>query len=260
MFLLKSILCLTCLLCLNLFGARWFESPPGEAAATSLQEGRSFLADLCLQRSADYYHSGALPSIFAFGQSTEMQEGHDHHDHSVFDQFLRNFYPTGHTHLDSGGASGKKDNLVAEVLPWLWLAAALDPKRDYPYSEAAFWLRKSLGMPRVAESFLREGYRQNPDSILICYELGKIAWQDHDNIPQARFYLARSFNLFEAHPTLRSENQRTYAQLLGVLAQIEQDDRNYEQAVVYLNRLQNYSPFPEAIRQWSQTMQTGASH
>lgn len=224
-------------------------------------QSRSLLADYALRKAADYYHSGALPTIFAMGsadEDTEHSEGE--HEHNGFDEFLRAFYPTAHTHLDSGGATGMNKNLVSEVLPWLWLASRLEPERDYPYVEASFWLRKSLKMPRQAEAFLRDGFRNNPNSIGVCLELGKVAYQDHQNIPQSRFYLERAFELYEARPEVRSENSTAYGQLLGLLAQLEEEDQRYEQAAKYLQILMNYSPNPEAIRTWSIDMQLKASH
>jgi hypothetical protein len=226
-------------------------------------QGRSLLADYALRKAADYYHSGALPTIFALGsagEDTESYEEEHEHEHKGFENLLHHFYPTGHTHLESGGATGINKNLVSEVLPWLWLASRLDPQRDYPYVEASFWLRKFLRLPRDAEGFLREGFRNNPDSVEICLELGKLAYLEHENIVRSRYYLEKAFHVFEGDADLRREKVSTYSQLLGVMAQLEEEDHQYLQAVKYLNILQNYSPNPEAIRRWSIDMQLKVSH
>jgi tetratricopeptide (TPR) repeat protein len=223
-------------------------------------EGRSLLADYFLRKAVDYYHSGALPSIFAMGQADSDHEFEEEHELHGLAEFLSHFYPTAHTHLESGGATGQRVNYVAEILPWVWTATKLDPHRDYPYVEAAYWLRRSLGLRREGEGFLREGLRNNPDSVEIQYELGRIAYLDYDNFHKGRYFLTRAFQRLHDHSELRNEHLSTYSKVLGLLAQLEEDDKEYLAAVKYLEILRRYSPNPEAIRRWSIDMQLKISH
>ena len=88
------------------------------------------------------------------------------------DGFNRHFYPSRHRHLgdeesagrrgegpggagDGEGKSGEK--LERELLPWLRLAADLDPQRTETYVVASHWMRTRLGKVAEAEQFLREG-------------------------------------------------------------------------------------------------------
>jgi len=59
-------------------------------------------------------------------------------------------------------------------LPWLRLAAEMDPHQVQTYLTASFWLRSALNQPKEAEEFLREGLRANPDSFDILIELGYV--------------------------------------------------------------------------------------
>ncbi len=68
-----------------------------------------------------------------------------------------------------------------EILPWLRLAADMDPQKIETYTVGAYFLRKHLNRPEEAEAFLREGLRNNPDSYEILFELGRLYNEnDHD--------------------------------------------------------------------------------
>ena len=62
------------------------------------------------------------------------------------DSFSRHFYPSEHRHLGEhkGGhheGENEESGRERELLPWLKLAATLDPERPETYIVASFWLR-----------------------------------------------------------------------------------------------------------------------
>jgi outer membrane protein assembly factor BamD (BamD/ComL family) len=47
-----------------------------------------------------------------------------------------------------------------------------------------------------------------------------------------------------------SPNVFLYAQILGNLSRLEDEQKNYAQAIVYLEKLAQFSPHAATIRQW----------
>ena len=181
-------------------------------------------------------------------------EGHDEeHERAMaflgeprdwIDRFSRQFYPSRHQHLDQPGEA-------REILPWLRMAAQLDPQKVQTYTVAAYWLRERLKRVDEAERFLREGWRANPNSYEILFELGRL-------FDEARHDPARARNVWEQ--ALRKWVQRSakleeqekdllaLQQILGHLAHLEEREGNATKAVEYLRRLEEVSPNPEAIQ------------
>jgi hypothetical protein len=93
-------------------------------------------------------------------------------------RFGRHFRITEHTHLEHGNER--------EILPWLRLAADMDPQKIETYTVGAFFLREHLNQPREAEAFLREGLRNNPDSCEILFELGRLYNENYHDPDRAR--------------------------------------------------------------------------
>ena len=91
--------------------------------------------------------------------------------------FGGHFIISEHTHLE-----GRKES---EILPWLKLAAELDPQKIETYTVAAYWLR-DLGKTKEAERFLREGLLNNPDSYEILFDLGRLYYENHHDAARAR--------------------------------------------------------------------------
>src|SRR5882724_10208049 len=144
-------------------------------------DGRKLMAAQFFAMADVYFHSGYYPSIFdkKSGEQKEIisashgrKESEEDEKNEDFlgkpkdwiDAFGRNFKITQHTHLEAGNER--------ELLPWLRLAADLDPQKVDTYTVGAFFLRDHLHLPDQAEVFLREGLRNNPDSAEILFELG----------------------------------------------------------------------------------------
>jgi len=140
---------------------------------------RKLFANHFFTRSDVYFHSGYYPTIFdrlggkkenhlaeSAGAEEAKHSAHDEHEEEEenflgqpkdpMDAFSRHFFVSRHSHLTDKGANAPK-----EILPWLKLAAQVDPTKVESYTVGAFWLRE-LNKPDEAEQFLREGFRHNP--------------------------------------------------------------------------------------------------
>ena len=140
-------------------------------------DGRRLFANQFFTMADVYFHSGYYPSIFDLreeGPKEIVAESHGHTDSPEdeikedflgkpkdwIDRFGRHFRITEHTHLEHGNER--------EILPWLRLAADMDPQKIETYTVGSFFMREHLNQPREAEAFLREGLRNNPNSFEIC--------------------------------------------------------------------------------------------
>ena len=162
-----------------------------------------------------------------------------------FDGFSRNFFVSKHTHLTD---QGKGANAAKEILPWLKLAAQLDPNKIESYTVGAFWLRE-LKRDAEADQFLREGLRHNPGSYEILLELGRgyIAGRDY---VRARNVLELGFRHWREQENGKpGDQQNIFAvlQLLNNLAVVEDREGRREQAVHWLELVRKASPHPEEI-------------
>ena len=137
----------------------------------------------------DHDHDGDGKPDHAPGAHGE-DDDHDHADEhtkamdflgkpaNVIDKFGRHFFPSEHRHL---AATDER-----EILPWLRLAAQMDPGRVETYTVAAYFLRQRLNKPKEAEGFLREGLRENPGSFEILFELGRLVEENQKDLQRAR--------------------------------------------------------------------------
>lgn len=160
-----------------------------------------------------------------------------------FDGFSRNFFVTKHTHLTEKGTNAAK-----EILPWIKLAAQLDPHKVESYTVGAFWLR-DLKRDAEAEQFLREGLRHNPESHEILLELGRsyVARRDYE---RARNVLETAFRRWreqENSKPVEQQNRFAAGLILNNLVLVEDRTGNREQAVSWLGIVRKISPHPEEI-------------
>jgi hypothetical protein len=242
-------------------------------AANMLGESRRLFANHFFTRSDVYFHSGYYPSIFdqpkkenhlaetAGSKITEHEDhekpGHvhdehcDHHEDESFlgkpkdpmDAFSRHFFVSKHTHLTEKGTNAPK-----EILPWLQLAAKLDPEKVESYTVGAFWLRQ-LNKDGEAEQFLREGLRRNPQSYEIMLELGRGYMEKNDDI-RARNVLERAITCWreqENPKPVEAQNRLAAEQILNYLVTVEDRSGNRERAVDWLGIVKKVSPHPDQI-------------
>src|SRR5262245_36241054 len=106
----------------------------------TLGDARRMFANHFFVKADVYFHSGYYPSIFDQGAKKEVhiaeqagqdrQAGHEEHEDEPsfirpprdwIEKFGRNFFNIEHSHLDELGKS-------AEMLPWLRVAAEIDPQ------------------------------------------------------------------------------------------------------------------------------------
>lgn len=240
-----------------------------------LGDGRRMFANQFIVMADVYLHSGYYPSIFdrqeAPKRSALTQRGgeHDDHEHDEhgnckhdehtedahekemsflgeprdwLERFSRRFKITEHTHLDQG-----KER---EILPWLQLAADMDPQRVETYTVAAFWLRKQLGKVKEAEAFLREGVRNNPNSYEILFELGRIYNENYHDPNRARNVWVLALRRWNAQSSdAKAESMFPFGEITVNLGRLEDAAGNWQRAIQYLEMAKQVSPAPEALQQ-----------
>ena len=230
-------------------------------------------------KADEYYHSGYYPTIFDNNQAFEtphMAEdtgavaSHNEGEETSFmgpprdwlDAFGRHFIPNRHTHLDEGGPTDdlSKSSQVREILPWLELSSKLDPEDIRTYLVMAYWLRSKLNQVSEAEQVLREGLRNNPGNPQLLFELGRIYYDDYNDLPRARTIWEAAVRAWiDEEPGVplsdrlklsneNFDNRFIYEQLETYLAQLEEKAGNNAAAIADLQQEELASPKPEEIQ------------
>lgn len=237
--------------------------------ASTFGESRKLFANHFFIRSDVYFHSGYYPSIFDqagakkenhlaehAGAKEAEHEEHEHGEHcnheeegflgkpkDPMDAFTRHFFVSEHTHL-----SDKGTNASREILPWVKLAAQLDPHKVESYTVGAYWLRQ-LNKEEDAEQFLREGLRRNPQSYEIALELGR-GYLEKRDYGRARNVLEMAITRWREQENQKSpEQQNTFAaaQILTCLARVEDRTGNKDRAISWLTILRKVSSYPDEV-------------
>ena len=220
-------------------------------------DGRKLFANHFFTMADVYFHSGYYPSVFDGNRKeseiTEASHGHtDSPDDEIKEDFLgrprdwvdafgRNFRITQHTHLENHNER--------EILPWLRLAADLDPQKTEVYTVGAFFLREHLNRPDQAEAFLREGLRNNSDSYEILFELGRAYRDSYHDLDRARNVWQLGVKKFIAAPADRQKDDKLIFEELAVnLARLEDEAGNYGAAIDWFHAAQKVSPAPDALQ------------
>jgi tetratricopeptide (TPR) repeat protein len=271
--------CFTLATTLQLWFQDWSGNRLGAANLVEVLMGdsRRLFANQFFVEADVYLHGGYYPSIFdqvepsnklkiasqqqvapepaaAEKEAGHGREGHaEHEEHddlpdflkepqNWIDRFGRNFYPSEHRHLE-------KPREAAEILPWLWMSAELDPHRIETYTVTAFWLRKRLGSVKEAEDFLRAGLRANPDSVEILFELGRVYYEDRQDVARSRNVWEAALRQWREQAARQTQPDRLLlATLVTHLADLEEKEGRPEPAVHYLEILKSLSPNPGIIQ------------
>ncbi|MEY4918553.1 MAG: hypothetical protein RL616_2466 [Verrucomicrobiota bacterium] len=221
-------------------------------------DGRKLFANQFFTMADVYFHSGYYPSIFdkkseeqkeiiaASHGKKESEEDEKNEDFlgqpkDWLDAFGRNFSIVQHTHLEAG-----KER---EILPWLRLAADLDPQKIETYTVGAFFLREHLQRPDQAVDFLREGLRANPDSCELIFELGRIYYESRHDLDHARnIWLLGVNKFFKLKPDRQKEDKLVFEEIVVHLARLEDDAARYDEAINWFHVAQKVSPVPSALQ------------
>ena len=221
-------------------------------------DGRKLLANQFFTMADVYFHSGYYPSVFdrnseeqkemiaASHGKKESEEDEKNEDFfgkpkDWIDAFGRNFKIAQHTHLEHGGER--------EILPWLRLAADLDPQKIDTYTVGAFFLREHLKHTDQAEAFLREGLRHNPDSCEILFELGRLYRESLHDSERARNAWELGVRKFLGQsPAEQKESRLVFEGLVVNLAHLEDEAGNYGQAINWFHAAQKVSPNPAVLQ------------
>ena len=221
-------------------------------------DGRKLFANHFFTMADVYFHSGYYPSVFdqrAAEEKEIISASHGHKDSEDdeknedflgkpkdwIDAFGRNFRITQHTHLENHNER--------EILPWLRLAADLDPQKTETYTVGAYFLRDHLNRPDQAEAFLREGLRNNPDSYEILFELGRVYHESYHDLDRARNVWQLGIKKFLTSPADRQKDDKLIFEELAVnLAHLEDEAGNYGAAIDWFHAAQKNSPAPGALQ------------
>lgn len=221
-------------------------------------DGRKLFANHFFTMADVYFHSGYYPSVFdknseeqkeiiaasrGHKETEEEEKGEDFlgKPKDWIDGFGRHFRITQHTHLEN--------NNEREILPWLRLAADLDPQKIDTYTVGAFFLREHMGRTQEAEAFLREGLRNNPDSCEILFELGRLYRDGWHDISRARNVWELGVKKFLLRTQAQQQEDAFVLDELTVnLAHLEENAGNYGQAIHWFQQAQKVSPNPAGLQ------------
>lgn len=178
-------------------------------------------------------------------------EGHDHPigedcDHDFMgkprdwiEAFGRNFQVTEHMHLG-------RDN-EREILPWLRIAAELDPQRIETFVVGAYWLSERVNKPAEAERFLREGLKENPQSYELLTELGKVCRKLNEPDRARNIWRLALRRWDETEKSKEEPDKIGRHGILLRLADLEESQGHFNEAVRWLQEAKAYSPNPAAL-------------
>jgi len=259
----------------------WFEHWSGNRSRTTdvltvaLGDSRRLFAKHFYVKADAYFHSGYYPTIFDNDSEgggklhiATSEGGHSHHAGDDFlgapkdwlDRFSRHFYPSHHSHLGDAheghgdhddGDKGEQHGDARELLPWLKLAAELDPQRPETFVVASYWLRSHLGNPDQAEQFLRQGLQTNPGHYELLFELGLIYRENRKDPVRARNVWELALKDWREKQAAHGDPESlVYEQILGQLAKLEEEQKNYAQAISHLEELKLISPSRPSIEKW----------
>lgn len=227
-----------------------------------LGEGRQLFANQFFTMADVYFHSGYYPSIFDLrNESTKAIVSASHGDGESeedekkedflgapkdwIDRFGRHFRITSHTHLEHGRER--------EILPWLRLAADMDPQKIDTYTVGAYFLWQHLHQPKEAEAFLREGLHNNPGNYEILFGLGRLYYQNYHDTDRARniweMALNRWYERFKNDPDGAKENKLGFEEITVNLANLEREAGHYPAAIQWFQAAQMVSPNPAALQE-----------
>ena len=221
-------------------------------------DGRRMFANQFFTMADVYFHSGYYPSIFdqrAEGTKEIVAESQGHSDSpddelqedflgkpkDWIDRFGRHFRITSHTHLEHSHER--------EILPWLRLAADMDPQMIQTYTVGAYFMCQHLNQPQQAEAFLREGLRNNPGNYEILFGLGRIYHDSYHDSNRARnIWQLALVSFMKQEPEQQKENKIGFDAITVNLANLERDAGNYADAINWFQAAQTVSPNPGALQ------------
>jgi tetratricopeptide (TPR) repeat protein len=223
-----------------------------------LGDGRRLFANQFFVQADVSFHSGYYPSIFDQASrpkdtshltAKEGEPAEEEHEKQMnflgpprdwIEGFGRHFIVHEHTHLEGSHES--------EILPWLKLAAELDPQKAETYTVAAYWLR-DLGKVKEAERFLREGLLNNPESYDILYELGRLYDESNHNAARARKIWDLALRRWSEQQAAGKEPDLLKLDQIAVsLARLEEKEGNLARAIQLLELSKKGSPHPEVLQ------------
>ncbi len=240
------------------------QNKPGAESAGGVLEillgdTRRVFANQSFIKADVYFHDGYYPTIFDQQPSKEpshmVELGTGEHSaeeerkseflgkpRDWIDGFGRHFFPSAHAHADETGDT-------REILPWLRLSAKLDPHRVETYVVASYWLRTRINKPDEALEILREGWRENPDSHAILFELGRLYYENRHDPDRARNLWELALKKLLKREQAKAElDNLAFLQITIHLALLEGKTNHLDKAIEYLDMARARSPNPQGLQ------------
>jgi tetratricopeptide (TPR) repeat protein len=246
-------------------------------------DGKRLFANHFIVKADVYFHNGYYPSIFqqakadshlaeAAGSHDEHGEQADHAEHKggngehhdehhhekeaisdepqdFLEAFGRHFFVSQHSHMKNADAK--------ELLPWFKISAELDPNRVETYTVAAFWLRTNLKKVDEAEQFLRDGWKANPDSYAIIFELGRLYQFDRKDLQRANNLYQLALKKWDQQEKPKEKpDEFALEQILAHLVEVEYQLKDYRECLQHLQRLEPISPYPASVHKTIEDVKT----
>ncbi|MFO1478436.1 MAG: hypothetical protein U1F98_17525 [Verrucomicrobiota bacterium] len=273
--------CFTFATLLQVQRLHWKNQPDtGGVLKMVLGDSRRLFANHFYVKADVYFHNGFYPSIFdqarqieerenhmaaeqsgQGGEEAEHDHDHDHeHEHDAskpgepddwIARFGRHFRITEHTHLSGGN--------LREILPWLRIAAELDPHRIDTYTVAAYFMVRHLGKVDEAEQFLREGLQANPDSYELAFELGRLyLLQRNDPVRARNLWILAVRKWHETEGKEKDPNYVPFDKIAVNLGELEAKQGNYAQAIEWLEQAKAHSVNADSIEKQIEALKAKA--
>ena len=141
---------------------------------------------------------------------------------------------------------------MQEILPWLKLAADMNPQMIETYIVGALLAATALHKPEEARAFLREGLRNNPDNSELLFDLGRLYYENFHDTNRARNIWVAALRCWEAPERQRQNEHAKFNTLCEEitmnLAHLEESKGNWPQAIKYLEMAKQVSPNPDDIQ------------
>lgn len=162
------------------FGAAAIESelpalPASDPLSRFLGSSKEAIGDTLFLKADAYYHGGVAEHVEETAAEL-AREGHIEDDSTQardwVDAVNRRVRGTDHVHLTRDEQK--------ELLPFFALAVRLDPHNIEALLTTAYWLDENFGRTDRAISTLKQGFRDNPTSGPLVFQLGRLYHKTKD--------------------------------------------------------------------------------
>ncbi len=209
---------------------------PADLAERLLGESRRAVGAHFYEQADAYFHGGVphTPPVAA---------------DTLFRRWRERLIPEAHAHI--------ADNRIAEIMPWLRMATATDPRNVEAHLVAAYWLDRAIGRRDAAEELLRSALRKNPRDYRLRMELGRLCIR-HGEWAGARDHLKTALAQWADQPLDDPEQHALdRAEILTYLGYLEEAAGRLVSAAEAYETVARDFPNREGLLRRAQMLRTG---